>query len=94
MSSFVTCLKVAWRSHYVLELLINGEYVTRPAKINHLSALKLPIFLCLLYHNLIIIIIYTNKMFTTAAEFNGLSSASYRSRIVQSQLKILDENTT
>ena len=28
-------------------------------------------------------------MFTTIAEFNGLSSASYRNRILQSQLKIL-----
>ena len=28
-------------------------------------------------------------MFTTIAEFNGLSSASYRNGIIQSQLKIL-----
>ena len=28
-------------------------------------------------------------MFTTTAEFNGLSSASYRNMILQSQLKIL-----
>ena len=28
-------------------------------------------------------------MFTTTAEFNGLSSAIYRNRILQSQLKIL-----
>ena len=31
-------------------------------------------------------------MFNTNAEFNGLSSAIYRNRILQSQLKILAKN--
>ena len=61
-------------------------YVTGPAKIDHLSTKNCWYFLYLLHYNLITI--YTNTIPTTA-EFNGLSSAIYRNRILHSELKIL-----
>ena len=62
-------------------------YVTGPATINHVST-KVANFLSLFCQSLITI--YTNrKKFTSNAEFNGLSSAIYRNRMLLSQLKIL-----
>ena len=67
--------------------------MTGLVKINHVSTRIVVNFSSLLYHNLITIIIYidtnvTKCLLHTNAEFNGLSSAIYRNRILQSHLKI------
>ena len=67
--------------------------MTGPATINHVNAKKLPMFLSILYHNLVtnyiyITIIQLNLNHYTA-EFNGLSSAIYVNRILHSKLIIL-----
>ena len=64
------------------------NYVTGPVKINHMSANNLPILSSLLYHNLITFFTNITECFTTDAEFNGLSSAIHRNRILHSLLKI------
>ena len=63
-------------------------YVTGPAKINHVSAKKLPIFSSLQYHNLRTNCTKHNKTSITAAEFNVLSSEIYGNGIPRSEMKI------
>ena len=62
--------------------IIGGQNLTRPAKINHLSAKNLPIFSPSLYHNLRTSYLYKhNKIPVTTAEFNRLSYKIYTNRI-------------
>ena len=62
--------------------------MTGPVKINHVSAKNLPILSSLLCHNLITYFTNITECFTTDAEFNGLSSAIHKNRIMHSLLKI------
>ena len=61
-------------------------YVTRPAKIDHLSAKNRPLLVSLLYHNHLY---YCNKIFITTTEHNGLTFAAYRNGTVHLKRKIL-----
>ena len=63
-------------------------FVTRPAKINHLSGNNCH-FLSLLYHNLANYLNYCNKVFITTAKFSGLSSAAYGNGMLHSDRKIV-----
>ena len=64
-------------------------FVTGPARIDHMSTKNHGFLLSLLYHNLITIYSYHNKIFITTAEFNRLSSEAYKNEILHSKRKIL-----
>ena len=68
--------------------MLTIPYVTRPAKINHVSAKNCRFFPSLLYHNLQTVCINAIKS-VTIVEFNGLSSEIYGNGIPFSELKIL-----
>ena len=68
------------------------NYCDQACKIRSSEHKKSPIYIVrsLLYHNLIIIYTsYHNKIFITTVEFNGLSYAAYRNRILHFEWKIL-----
>ena len=62
-------------------------YVTRPAKVDHLSTKIADSFIFALsqFNN------YSNNIFITTAKFNGLSSPGYRNGILHFEWKILAE---
>ena len=64
-------------------------YVTGPAKIDHVSTKKLPIFSVFAVSYLNNYVYYCNKIFISTAEFNGLSSPAYGNGIAHSEQKIL-----
>ena len=65
------------------------QYVTGPAKIDHVSTKKLLIFSVFAVSYLNNYLYYCNKIFITTAKFNGLSSAAYVNGIANSERKIL-----
>ena len=65
------------------------SYVTRPAKINQVSAKNHRFFHFYSIITSITILYNHNKIFITTAEFNGLSSAAYGIGILRFERKIL-----
>ena len=76
-ASMHTCMHVGTRMHADTHTRTQSIYVTRPAKIDHVSTKKSPIFSVFAVSKL--------NNYTTAAEFHGLSSAAYGNGMVHSE---------